>query len=116
MEKGDIGALVAEAKSGSAAQVGKPAIWDDQIPNCCFHRQYSLSGINFILLNDYADYLLRGLYRFFYALSGKFAQQHLAGGVGPCRTTMKCILHSIAQIVLPLCSLRHEQQEMYPLD
>ena len=72
LEKGD---LVLSEASGSAAQVGKPAIWNDQIPNCCFqntvirHQPYC---------RDYAVYLL-WLYRFFY-VSGKFAQ--VAGGVG----------------------------------
>ena len=35
LESGDI--LLSEA-SGSAAQVGKPAIWKNQIPNCCFQN------------------------------------------------------------------------------
>ena len=100
LEKGDL--VVSEA-SGSAAQVGKPAIWDDQISNCCFqntvirHQPYC---------RDYSVYLL-WLYRFFY-MSGKFAQ--VAGGVG--------INHlgafKFAQIALPLCSLA-EQQEIVRL-
>ncbi len=100
LEKGD---LVLSEASGSAAQVGKPAIWDDQIPNCCFqntvirHQPYC---------RDYAVYLF-WLYRFFY-VSGKFAQ--VAGGVG--------INHlgafKFAQIALPLCSLA-EQQEIVRL-
>ena len=100
LEKGDL--VVSEA-SGSAAQVGKPAIWDDQISNCCFqntvirHQPYC---------RDYSVYLL-WLYQFFY-MSGKFAQ--VAGGVG--------INHlgafKFAQIALPLCSLA-EQQEIVRL-
>ena len=35
LEKGD---LVLSEASGSVAQVGKPAIWDNQIPNCCFQK------------------------------------------------------------------------------
>src|SRR5438105_1410381 len=35
LRPGDV--LVAEA-SGSASEVGKPAIWRDQIPNCCFQN------------------------------------------------------------------------------
>ena len=98
--KGD---LVLSEASGSAAQVGKPAIWDDQIPNCCFqntvirHQPYC---------RDYAVYLL-WLYRFFY-VSGKFAQ--VAGGVGINHLSA----FKFAQIALPLCSLA-EQQEIVRL-
>ena len=94
--KGDL--VVSEA-SGSAAQVGKPAIWDDQISNCCFqntvirHQPYC---------RDFSVFLL-WLYRFFY-MSGKFAQ--VAGGVG--------INHlgafKFAQIALPLCSLAEQKE------
>ena len=100
LEKGD---LVLSEASGSAAQVGKPAIWDDQIPNCCFqntvvrHQPYC---------RDYAVYLL-WLYRFFY-VSGKFAQ--VAGGVGINHLSA----FKFAQIELPLCSLA-EQQEIVRL-
>ena len=100
LEKGD---LVLSEASGSAAQVGKPAIWDDQIPNCCFqntvirHQPYC---------RDYAVYLL-WLYRFFY-VSGKFAQ--VAGGVGINHLSA----FKFAQIALPLCSLA-EQQEIVRL-
>ena len=100
LEKGD---LVLSEASGSAAQVGKPAIWDDQIPNCCFqntvirHQPYC---------RDYAVYLL-WLYRFFY-VSGKFAQ--VAGGVGINHLSA----FKSAQIALPLCSLA-EQQEIIRL-
>ena len=100
LEKGD---LVLSEASGSAAQVGKPAIWNDQIPNCCFqntvirHQPYC---------RDYAVYLL-WLYRFFYG-SGKFAQ--VAGGVGINHLSA----FKFAQIELPLCSLA-EQQEIVGL-
>ena len=100
LEKGD---LVLSEASGSAAQVGKPAIWDDQIPNCCFqntvirHQPYC---------RDHAVYLL-WLYRFFY-VSGKFAQ--VAGGVGINHLSA----FKFAQVVLPLCSLA-EQQEIIRL-
>jgi type I restriction enzyme, S subunit len=35
LRRGDV--LVSEA-SGSASEVGKPAIWDESIPNCCFQN------------------------------------------------------------------------------
>ena len=100
LERGDL--ILAEA-SGSAAQVGKPAIWDDQIPNCCFqntvirHQPYC---------RDYAPYLL-WLYRFLY-VSGKFSQ--VAGGVGINHLSA----FRFAQIALPLCSLA-EQREIVRL-
>ena len=96
LEKGN---LVLSEASGSAAQVGKPAIWDNQIPNCCFqntvirHQPYC---------RDYAVYLL-WLYRFFY-VSGKFAQ--VAGGVGINHLSA----FKFAQIALPLCSLAEQQE------
>lgn len=100
LEKGD---LVLSEASGSAKQVGKPAIWDDQIPNCCFqntvirHRLYC---------RDDAIYLL-WLYRFLY-VSGKFAR--IAGGVGINHLSA----FKFAQIALPLCSVV-EQQEIVRL-
>ena len=100
LEKGDL--LLSEA-SGSATQVGKPAMWDDQIPNCCFqntvirHQPYC---------RDYAVYLL-WLYRFFY-VSGKFSQ--VAGGVGINHLSA----FKFSQIALPLCS-PVEQQEIVRL-
>ena len=96
LEKGD---LVLSEASGSAAQVGKPAIWDDQIQNCCFqntvirHQPYC---------RDYAAYLL-WLYRFFY-VSGKFAQ--VAGGVGINHLSA----FKFAQIALPLCTLAEQRK------
>ena len=100
LKKGD---LVLSEASGSAALVGKPAIWDNQIPNCCFqntvirHQPYC---------RDYAVYLL-WLYRFFY-VSGKFAR--VAGGVGINHLSA----FKFAQIALPLCSFA-EQQEIVRL-
>ena len=90
--------MLSEA-SGSAAQVGKPAIWDDQIPNCCFqntvirHQPYC---------RDHAAYLL-WLYRFFY-VSGEFAR--VAGGVGINHLSA----YKFAQTALPLCALAEQQK------
>lgn len=95
--------MVLSEASGSATQVGKPAIWEDQIPNCCFqntvirHQPYC---------RDYSVYLL-WLYRFFY-VSGKFAQ--VACGVGINHLSA----FKFAQMALPLCSLA-EQQEIVRL-
>lgn len=100
LEKGDI--VLSEA-SGSATQVGKPAIWDDQIPNCCFqntvirHRPYC---------REFSVYLL-WLYRFYY-LGGRFAE--VAGGVGINHLSAS----KFAQITIPLCPLA-EQQEIVRL-
>lgn len=100
LEKGD---LVLSEASGSAAQVGKPAIWNDQIPDCCFqntvirHRSYC---------SDFAIFLL-WLYRYYY-LSGRFAK--VAGGVGINHLSAA----KFARITIPLCSLA-EQQEIVRL-
>lgn len=95
LEKDDL--LLSEA-SGSAAQVGKPAIWRDQIPNCCFqntvirHQPYC---------RDFAAYLL-WVYRFFYA-SGTFSR--VAGGVGINHLSA----FKFARTMLPVCSLSEQQ-------
>ena len=100
LENGDL--LLSEA-SGSAVQVGKPAIWRDQIADCCFqntvirHQSYC---------PDFAAYLL-WLYRYFY-VSGRFAQ--VAGGVGINHLSA----FKFAQIMIPLCSLS-EQREIVRL-
>ena len=100
LEKGDI--VLSEA-SGSATQVGKPAIWDDQILNCCFqntvirHRPYC---------REFSVYLL-WLYRLYY-LGGRFAE--VAGGVGINHLSAS----KFAQITIPLCPLA-EQQEIVRL-
>jgi type I restriction enzyme S subunit len=72
LSKGD---LVLSEASGSANQVGKPAIWNDELQDCCFqntvirHRPY---------LACIGPYLLT-LYKLFYS-SGLFAR--VSGGVG----------------------------------
>ena len=90
LEEGDL--LVSEA-SGSAGQVGKAAIWEGQVPNCCFQntviRHRAFCG-------DFAVYLL-WMYRYFYT-SGKFAQ--VAGGVGINHLSVS----RFAQMQLPICS------------
>jgi type I restriction enzyme S subunit len=71
LRKGDV--LIAEA-SGSADQVGKPAIWQGELPTCCFQntvirfRPYSISS-------QYAYYVIRH-----YAENGVFL--NLLRGVG----------------------------------
>ena len=90
LEEGDL--LLAEA-SGSVEQVGKAAIWQGEVQDCCFqntvirHRPHC---------HDFAIYLL-WLYRHFY-VSGKFAQ--VAGGVGINHLSAS----RFAQIPLPICS------------
>ena len=102
LEKGDL--LLAEA-SGSAAQVGKPAVWADQVPNCCFqntvirHRPHC---------RDFSAFLL-WLYRYFY-VSGKFAQ--VAGGVGINHLSAS----RFAKIPLPICSPPEQAEIVRILD
>lgn len=96
LRKGDL--LLAEA-SGSASQVGKPAIWNDELPRCCFQNTVIRHEPH---CRDYAVFLL-WLYRFLY-VSGQFSR--IAGGVG--------INHlgaaRFAQIALPLCSLPEQRE------
>ena len=71
LQTGDI--VVSEA-SGSISQVGKPAVWNNEIDNCCFQN----TVIRLRLVNDLPQYVcwyLKYLY-----LSGAIAM--IAGGVG----------------------------------
>ncbi len=102
LEKGD---LVLSEASGSAAQVGKPAIWDDQIPNCCFqntvirHQPYC---------RDHSIYLL-WLYRFYY-ISGTFARA--ASGVGINHLSA----YKFARLPLPLCPVLEQKEIVRQLE
>lgn len=102
LEKGD---LVLSEGSGSASQVGKPAIWEDQIPNCCFqntvirHKPYC---------RDHSPYLL-WLYRFYY-ISGTFAQ--VAGGVGIHHLSA----YKFARLPLPLCPVLEQKEIVRQLE
>ncbi|MDB9317832.1 MULTISPECIES: restriction endonuclease subunit S [Cyanophyceae] len=72
LKDGDI--LLSEA-SGSPDQVGKPAIWRGQLPECCFQNTViRLSSINF-LSNDYLLIVFKTFY-----LIGIFSK--IAAGVG----------------------------------
>ncbi len=72
LEVGDV--LVAEA-SGSASEVGKPAIWDGSIPNCCF--QNTLLRLRSTRLTpDYLYFVLLALAR-----GGTFARASKGVGI-----------------------------------
>ncbi len=71
LQKGDI--VLSEA-SGSAAQVGKPAIWNNEISNCCFQN----TVIRHRVLEDNPEYIL-WYYKFLY-INGFFSK--MVGGVG----------------------------------
>ena len=96
LRQGDL--LLVEA-SGSGTQVGKPAIWADQVPNCCFQNTVIRHQPH---CPDFAIFLL-WLYRYFY-VSGKFAQ--VAGGVGINHLSAS----RFAQIPLPICSLAEQAE------
>ena len=71
LRRGDL--LLSEA-SGSASEVGKPAVWNDEVPNCCFQNtlirvRAPESLVPFLHLHFYKD-----------ALTGAFAKA--ARGVG----------------------------------
>jgi type I restriction enzyme S subunit len=71
LEDGD---LVLSEASGSPTQVGKPAVWRGEIPNCCFQN----TVIRLRQIGCDADYLLVALRNYYE--NGFFAR--LAGGVG----------------------------------
>ena len=71
LQKGDI--VISEA-SGSATQVGKPAVWNCEIENCCFQN----TVIRLRLNKDLPEYVYWYL-KFMYS-SGAIAK--IAGGVG----------------------------------
>ena len=102
LKKGDL--LLSEA-SGSVAQVGKPAIWKEQLQNCCFqntvirHRSHCA---------DFSDYLL-WLYRYYYII-GRFAQ--VAGGVGINHLSAS----RFAQVMLPICSALEQKTVVSQLE
>ena len=71
LRRGDL--LLSEA-SGSASEVGKPAVWNNEVPDCCFQNtlirvRAPEALVPFLRLHFYKD-----------ALTGKFAQA--ARGVG----------------------------------
>ena len=67
---GDV--LLSEA-SGSANQVGKPAIWRDEIEECCF--QNTVIRVRSLTLNEYLFWVFKTYY-----VTGVFSK--LSGGVG----------------------------------
>lgn len=87
------GDLVLSEASGSADQVGKPAIWRDQLPICCFQntviRLRPVLGLSHYLLVCFKNY---------YA-SGVFAK--VAGGVGINHLSAD----RFSQVALPLPSI-----------
>ena len=71
LQKEDI--VLSEA-SGSATQVGKPAIWNNEISNCCFQN----TVIRHRVLEDNPEYIL-WYYKFLF-INGFFSR--MVGGVG----------------------------------
>ena len=72
LQRGDV--LVAEA-SGSAAEVGKPAIWDESLPVCCFQNTL-LRLRSEHLLPEYLYFVVLALAR-----SGAFARTSKGVGI-----------------------------------
>lgn len=72
LRRGDV--LVAEA-SGSATEVGKPAVWDESLPVCCFQNTL-LRLRSDVLLPDYLYYVILALAR-----SGAFARASKGVGI-----------------------------------
>ncbi|MBP7041778.1 MAG: restriction endonuclease subunit S [Chloroflexi bacterium] len=99
---GDI--LLSEA-SGSPDQVGKPALWRDQIPNCCFQN----TVIRLRLLDSlYGEYFLH-LFKHFYT-NGVFAKT--ASGVGINHLSAG----KFASLSAPLAPVNEQKQIVQEID
>ena len=72
LRRGDV--LVSEA-SGSASEVGKPALWDENIPVCCFQNTL-LRVRSEVMLPEYLYYIILALAR-----SGTFARASKGVGI-----------------------------------
>lgn len=66
--------IILSEASGSPRQVGKPAVWRDELPGCCFQN----TVIRLRPRGSRSDYLLTAFKQFY--INGIFAQ--VAGGVG----------------------------------
>ncbi len=94
MKYGDI--VVSEA-SGSPDQVGKPAIWRDDIENCCFQNTV-IRLRPAVKIYDFIFWYLKKMYVF-----GEMAK--LAGGVGINHLSAG----KFSTILIPICSLEEQK-------
>ena len=69
------GDIVLSEASGSPTQIGKPAIWKNQIADCCFQNTVIRLRPNKIAVSEFLYFLFRSFYE-----NGNFAE--IAGGVG----------------------------------
>jgi type I restriction enzyme S subunit len=99
------GDIVLSEASGSASQVGKPAMWRGEIPDCCFQNTI----IRHRLFEHEQSVFYLWLYRYFY-LHGIFAQT--AGGVGINHLSAG----KFSRLPVPLCSLPEQQEIVRLLD
>ncbi len=99
------GDLVLSEASGSASQVGKPAMWRGEIPDCCFQN----TVIRQRLFDREQSVFYLWLYRFFY-LHGIFSRT--AGGVGINHLSAG----KFSRLPVPLCSLPEQQEIVRLLD
>lgn len=99
------GDLVLSEASGSASQVGKPAMWRGEIPDCCFQN----TVIRHRLFDREQSVFYLWLYRFFY-LHGVFSRT--AGGVGINHLSAG----KFSRLPVPLCSLPEQHEIVRLLD
>jgi type I restriction enzyme S subunit len=99
------GDLVLSEASGSASQVGKPAMWRGEIPACCFQN----TVIRHRLFDREQSVFYLWLYRFFY-LHGIFSRT--AGGVGINHLSAG----KFSRLPVPLCSLPEQHEIVRRLD
>ncbi len=99
--KGD---LVLSEASGSPRQVGKPAVWRDQLPLCCFQN----TVIRLRPTMDLSPYLLKCFQSYF--VNGVFAK--IAGGVGINHLSAE----KFSKITIPLAPVPEQQQILAEVD
>lgn len=92
------GDLVLSEASGSADQVGKPAVWRDQLPTCCF--QNTVIRLRPVL--NLSNYLVV-CFKSYYA-SGVFAK--VAGGVGINHLSAE----RFSRVVVPLAPIDEQHR------
>jgi type I restriction enzyme, S subunit len=92
------GDLVLSEASGSPKQVGKPAVWQDQLPLCCFQN----TVIRLRPAVDLSPYLLT-CFRSYY-VNGVFAK--IAGGVGINHLSAE----KFSRVTVPLAPAVEQQQ------
>jgi len=96
LQPGDI--LLSEA-SGSASEVGKPAIWQGEIENCCFQNTVIRVRPNDLRMTKYLFYVFLS-----YAYNGNFTNASRGIGIHHIGS------ERLANLTIPLPSLEEQKE------